>query len=710
MLKRIWFLLLILVVACNHSLQPPSIGQQIAENTAVPPTTTPSSTLTITPSPSPTATLPPTATPTNTHTPTVTWTPTPTWTPTSTPTPTPALPSLAGTPVVAISQPFEVNNVTQIRELARWGNGAVKKVMWSPDGHHLAIVTEIDIYIYDGELRPISTIETTGPFTQFLQDNTVLHVNKASLVSQWDILSGEMLNSFEATGQNTFRSDWLSYIAVSPDNQTLVFVSLNSFAPSESGLDVWNIVTQERIHSFPGCFGSVLISPDNDSIVQACMEPTRIEIRHIETGELIQNWRPGGEYINDMGYSPDGSILTLVKGGIPLGVQTWQISPLNLRQEITNLSSSAIAATYANNGTLMALAYGQNINLYNPNNGQKLTTLIGHTDWLQDVALSPDGSQLASAAHDGTVRLWQVSQEETLEVAQLTGFGQDNVSHLSLSADAAWLAAISGSGVVIYEMATGNIVHSLTDASRFGEFSPDGRYFVTDKPNGGPLIFWQTSDWTQIPPPIHDTEFYLWAGTAAFSQDGSQLAVPNNERTIRLYNWETGNLIREFRAGDWVHDIAISPDNKLLAAATQNKNLQVWDIETGNRRYIFSQDNFIEKIGFSPDSQYLAFYTANSATTNGGLTILKMEDGSILAQPPNSSSSRNFVFSLDGRLLIATSGQSLQIWELATNEIKPLHTLPGHQSWLGEIILSHDGSQLITTSSDGTIRIWGIWP
>ena len=618
MMKRIWLVLFIFVIACNRSPQPSSIDEQIVGTTAVPPTATPSPTLTITPSPSPTATLPPTATPTNTNTPTVTWTPTPTWTPTSTPMPTPALPSLAGTPVVAVSLPLGVDNVTQIRELARWGNGTVKKVMWSPDGRYLAIVTEIAIYIHDSDLQPISIIETTGPFTQFLQDNTILHVNKSSLVSQWDILSGEMLSSFAAIGQNTARSDWLSYIAVSPDNQTLVFVSLNSGTPSESSLDIWNLATQEHIQSFSGCFGSVHISPDSQFIAQACLEPTQVQIRHLNTGELAQSWRPGGEYINDMAYSPDGTTLTLVKGGRTIGVQTWQISPLNLHQETTNLSSSGVAISYANDGSFMALAYGHNINLYNANNGQKLSTLVGHTDWLQDVALSPDGSQLASAARDGTVRLWQVSQEETVEVAQLTGFGQGSVAHLSLSTADAWLAVTSSSGVTIYEMATGNIVHSLTDASRFGEFSPDGRYFVTDTPNGGPLIFWQTSDWTKISPPIHDTEFYLWASAATFSQDGSQIAVPNNERTIRLYNWETGRLIREFRAGDWVHDIAISPDNKLLAATTQNKNLQVWDIETGSRRYIFSQDSFIENVGFSPDSQYLAFYVANSATANGG--------------------------------------------------------------------------------------------
>jgi WD40 repeat protein len=44
-----------------------------------------------------------------------------------------------------------------------------------------------------------------------------------------------------------------------------------------------------------------------------------------------------------------------------------------------------------------------------------LQTLEGHIDWVRAVAFSRDGQQLASASHDRTVRLWDLTTGAALQ-------------------------------------------------------------------------------------------------------------------------------------------------------------------------------------------------------------------------------------------------------------------------------------------------------
>ncbi|KAL8778212.1 MAG: hypothetical protein Q9213_007520 [Squamulea squamosa] len=114
-------------------------------------------------------------------------------------------------------------------------------------------------------------------------------------------------------------------------------------------------------------------------------------------------------YSSAIVFAPQTSIVRNVYGRIQSWIQRFPITPPTWSLELQKLeghTSSVHAVVFSQDGSLLASAlYNYTIRLWNPTTGQELQKLEGHTGWAHAVVFSQDGSLLASASDDYTIRL-----------------------------------------------------------------------------------------------------------------------------------------------------------------------------------------------------------------------------------------------------------------------------------------------------------------
>ena len=67
----------------------------------------------------------------------------------------------------------------------------------------------------------------------------------------------------------------------------------------------------------------------------------------------------------------------------------------------------------------------------------------------------------------------------------------------------------------------------------------------------------------------------------------------------------------------------------------------------------------------------------------------------------------NAVFSPDGKTIATTEENTIKLWQVETGKL--LHTLKGHEEYVGNAAFSPDGKLVVTSSDDKTARLWKVF-
>ena len=634
--------------------------------------------------------------------------------------------------------------------IARIGKGGINVMRFSPDGTHLAVGTDVGVWLYDvqtGKETYIPRIKTSQskPFRDVLNGEEPVAFREGA--GQVNALAFSQDGKTLASGgaRNVIFQLWnvdtntkqaitdlalngVEAIAFLQDSTTLI--SLN-----RGEIVHWDVQTGTKGTKWHDIrkYESVVFSQDGNSFATGTREG-RIYLWDATTGRK-QKSLTGHAIVSiikkddtdvevwALAFSPDGNIIA--SGSQDKTVQLWDIEKQRKLATLEAHEGWVTALAFSADGkTLASGDTNKVIKLWDVDTHKERATLLGHNNTISTLTFAPVGNRnivaqysgcLASSSYDGTIRFWDPDSGKELvtfadghtESVKAVAFSEDN---LNLT------VAAHNSTVGVWSLQTRNKLNTFDDhpndtatvtlspdATRFVFQGSKGfRYWTTyrDKGSytGGSIQLWDISNEKEILGPWQDV-----GHTNAFtiSPDNNILVASFGRDGILGWHVNTDvELFRFISEAPFSSMLVFSPNGKLLSRTGTHMRPQIWDI-TVQRELTPPNLGKHSTLAFSPDSKTIALGDTK------GIVLWNVTPTGIQERGKIKDKSRSFssilIFSPDGKILLDTRNSEIIVWE--TNGIN-LGTLSGHTETVTTLVFSHDGKTLASGSDDGTVLLW----
>jgi WD40 repeat protein len=599
------------------------------------------------------------------------------------------------------AEPIFPENVDRVGQLARWGNGEVRKMVYSADGSTLAVGTWVGIAVFDTatntQTRFLDAGATVGDVALASDGSVVAAVVSGApgSVRLWRVSDGAVLGQVQAD----------LVVAISQDNQYV------AGATGRGRFTIWRMADLAPVREvtltapYESTFAtSLAFSPDGQLLAVGAGSPAAvIGVLRIEDGTQLHLLRGHTSFVNQVQFSPDGQSLS--SSSSDGSVRLWSLADGSVSRtfQMPQRSTARLSPDWS---TALMSVKGD-MSLLRASDGT-VAAKLPTTSWryLNVAAFSPDGATVAtmSAPDDEVVRLWRVA--DGAPIGELPGFAPEIVA-AGIAPDGQTIATATTRTVRIQRLSDGAIVNVLDGVSAIG-FSPDGRVMATwdHQPDQEPVSVSRIA-LRRLPDgaPISTVEGHL---PVAFSPDGSIVVTSSGA-------WRVEDGVPVHGTG-CSFAAAISPDGATLACALTDGGLRLHRLADGAELTTLEGHRgpelrgrlrSAESLAFSADGRFLL-----SGAQDGHSQLWRLDDGTKLGDmAPGHDRVKPVAFVPDGRTaVVGTQEGHLVVWPLgdgATPAPKPL-LRKSHSTALTWMGVTPDGTTIVTAAGDGTLVFWGV--
>jgi WD40 repeat protein len=273
------------------------------------------------------------------------------------------------------------------------------------------------------------------------------------------------------------------------------------------------------------------------------------------------------------------------------------------------------SVAFSRDGTILASASDdRTVRLWNPATQKRIgPPLEGQRSQLMTVALSPDGKVVASGGYDQTVRLWNTTTGQPIGQALR---GQDGrVNSVAFSPNGKLLASGSDDGtVMVRNPATREqvqFIHAHSGGVLTVAFSPDSK-IVASGGQDGTVRLWNPTTGRPIGQALRGQNGRV--NSVAFSPNGKLLASGGQDGTVRLWDTTTYRSTVSRNCGSPVLTVAFSQDGKIFACGTDAFEVLLWNTASHKQKgpTLRVCNGVVHGLAFSPVRNTLAIGCGNN--------------------------------------------------------------------------------------------------